>query len=238
VRHSFNASYVWELPVKAALGGRGPDSLVSGWQISGTVFARTGLPYTVLDFLGLGNLQAKNYFGLLYAVPVDPSHSAPACGKGAAIPLVQHPCLPAEVLVQPDGTITPNPKAFFVQAGCETGFNTGNLPAPTGPCDGPAVSFEQGRNRFRGPGYFNTDFTIMKNTKIPGWEKATLGIGFQFFNFFNHPNFGFPGTGLILGLGIISNLEQPPTSILGNGFGGFGGDVAPRMIQLKAQLQF
>jgi hypothetical protein len=80
--------------------------------------------------------------------------------------------------------------------------------------------------------------TIMKNTKIPGWEKATLGIGFHFFNFFNHPNFGYPGTGLILGLGIISNLQQPPTSILGGGFGGFGGDVAPRMIQLKAQLQF
>ena len=30
----------------------------------------------------------------------------------------------------------------------------------------------------------------MKNTKLR--ENATLGIGFQFFNFFNHPNFGFP----------------------------------------------
>jgi len=28
----------------------------------------------------------------------------------------------------------------------------------------------------------------MKNTKIPRWENA----GFQFFNFFNHPNFGLP----------------------------------------------
>ena len=32
----------------------------------------------------------------------------------------------------------------------------------------------------------------MKNTKIPRWENAVLGIGFQFFNFFNHPNFGSP----------------------------------------------
>ena len=49
VRHSFNANYVWELPVKAALGGHGPDVLVNGWQISGTIFARTGFPYTVID---------------------------------------------------------------------------------------------------------------------------------------------------------------------------------------------
>jgi hypothetical protein len=76
----------------------------------------------------------------------------------------------------------------------------------------------------------------MKNTKVPGWEKAVLGIGFQFFNLLNHPNFGFPDPGLSSSVfGQIGYLEQPPTSILGSGF---GGDAAPRMIQLKAQLQF
>jgi hypothetical protein len=42
VRHSLNANYVWEVPVKAIL--HGPDSLVKGWQVSGTIFARTGFP--------------------------------------------------------------------------------------------------------------------------------------------------------------------------------------------------
>jgi hypothetical protein len=56
---------------------------------SGTTFIRTGLPYTVLDF-ELGNLAAKNYFGLLYAVPVSPLVSGSSCGKGAAIPLSPH----------------------------------------------------------------------------------------------------------------------------------------------------
>ena len=238
VRHSLNASYVWELPLKAAFGGHGPDSLAKGWQVSGTIFARTGLPYAVLDWLESGNLQANNYFGLLYAVPVGPTSQGPSCGKGAAIPLVLHPCQPAEVLIQPDGSLLPNPTARFVQQGCITGFDSGNLPGSSGSCSGPSVSFAQGRNRFRGPGYFNTDFTIMKNTKIRRWENATLGIGFQFFNFFNHPNFGFPDTGLpSAGLGAISYLEQPPTSILGSG-SNFGADVAPRMIQLKAELKF
>jgi hypothetical protein len=104
--------------------------------------------------------------------------------------------------------------------------------------DGPAVSFSQGRNRFRGPDYFNTDFAIMKSTGISHWEGATFAIGFQFFNFFNHPNFGFPATALGTTTGLINYLEQPPTSILGTGPGFAPVDVAPRMIQLKAELKF
>lgn len=232
VRHSFNANYVWELPVKAALGGHGWDSLVNGWQVSGTVFARTGYPYTVFDFAQSQNLQQNNYFGLLYAVPVGPLPPSQPCGKGAAIPLAPHPCQPPQVLANGN----PNPGALFVQAGCETGFNTGHL-GPSGSCiNGPLVSFAQGRNRFRYPNYFNTDFSIMKDTKIPRWENAVLGIGFQFFNFFNHPNFGSPDNfSSDSTFGQIFYLEQSPTSILGNGF---GGNAAPRMIQLKAQLQF
>ena len=236
VRHSLNANYVWELPVKALLGGRGPDLpdlLVKGWQVSGTIFARTGFPYTVFDFAESTRLAQNNYFGMVYAVPVGPLGSGLHCGEGAAFPVASHPCQPPQVLS--DGT-TPNPNARFVQATCETGFDRGNLPGATGPCDGLAVAFAQGRNHFRGPGYFNTDLAITKSTRIPGWEKATLGIGFQFFNLFNHPNFGFPDNfSSDFTFGQIFYLEQSPTGILGNGF---GGNVAPRMIHLKAQLQF
>ena len=231
VRHSFNANYVWEIPVKAAFGGRGPDSLVKGWQVSGTIFARSGFPYTVIDVAKSGDLASNNYFGLLYAVPAAPLGAGRACGKGAAIPPAPIPCQPPQVLA--DGT--PNPSARFLQAGCETGFNTGNLPGPSSPCSGPQVIFAQGRNHFRGPSYFNTDFAIMKDTKIPRWENAVLGIGLQFSNFFNHPNFGFPDNALgNQTFGQILSLEQPPTSILG----ALGNDVAPRMMQLKARLQF
>ncbi len=233
VRHSFNANYVWEPPVKGILRGRGPDVLLKGWQVSGTVFARTGFPYTVFDLAKSFQLAQNNYFGLLYAVPVGPIGASPACGEGAAFPAAPHPCQPPQTL--PDG-LTPNRGARFVQATCETGFNSGNLPGAAGPCDGPVVTFSQGRNRFRGPGYFNTDLAITKNTRIPGWETAILGIGFQFFNLFNHPNFGFPDNfSSDFTFGQIFYLEQSPTGILGNGF---GGNVAPRMIQLKAQIQF
>jgi hypothetical protein len=231
VRHSFNANYVWEVPIKEALGGHGPDYLVHGWQLSGTIFARTGLPDTVIDLNEAGSLVNNNFFGTIYSVPVAPLGPAGPCGKGAVVPLSPVPCQPTQVLS--DGS--PSPGAWFVQTGCETGFNGGHL-GKSGVCDGPLVKFTQGRNRFRGPGYFSTDFAIMKNTKIPHWENGVLGIGFQFFNFFNHPNFGFPDTASSdYGFGQILYQEQPPTSIVG---AGLNANVSPRMIQVRAQLRF
>jgi hypothetical protein len=178
-------------------------------------------------------LPNNNFLGSLYGVPVAPVGAGTSCGRGAAIPLSPHPCQPPQVLA--DG-ITPNSNALFVQAGCETGFNTGNVPGPSGPCSGPSVSLAQGRNRFRGPGYVDTDFAIMKNTRIPRWENAIFGIGFQFFNLFNHPNFGLPDSDISSPVfGDIFYMARPPTGLLGSGI---GGDSSPRMIQLKAQFQF
>ncbi len=231
VRHSFNASYVWELPLKAILRGYGSDSWVKGWQVAGTIFARTGFPYTVIDVGESFSLGGNNYFGLLYGVPIGTLASGASCGKAAASPTDPQPCLPPQIL--PNGN--PNPNALFVQTGCESGFNTGNL-GPSGICRGAAVTLAQGRNRFRGPGYINTDMTILKNTKIPRWESAQLGFGFEFFNLFNHPNFGLPNSDMSNpSFGQILYTSQPATTILG---AGRGGDASARMIRLKLELKF
>ena len=233
VRHSLNANYVWEVPLKAVLRHHGPDSVVNGWQVSGTVFVRTGFPYTVLDIAAAVNFSANNNLGIpIYSVPVAPLGPAGPCGKGAAIPLSPVPCKPAQF----QGNGSPAPGALFVQSGCETGFNMGTLPSSSGPCGGAAVHFTQGRNRFRGPSYFNNDFAIVKNTKMPRWENAELTIGAQFFNLFNHANFGFPDNWSSDGtFGQILYLEQSPTSILGSGL---NATVSQRMIQLRAELKF
>jgi hypothetical protein len=232
VRHSLNANYIWEVPFKEALRNHGSELLVKGWQVSGTAFARTGFPYTVFDFAEGGSLVNDNIFGPIYSVPVGPLGPTGPCGKGAVVPAAPIPCFPPQVLANG----SPNPDALFVQTGCETGFNTGNLPGPNGPCSGPSVTFAQGRNRFRGAGYVSTDLAIMKNTNIPHWERGVFTIGFQFFNLFNHANFGFPDNGSSdETFGQIPYEEQAPTSILGSGL---NANVSARMIQVKAQIRF
>ena len=99
VRHSMNANYVWELPLKSVLRGHGRNALVDGWQLSGTFFARTGFPYTVFDFAQSANLQPNNYFGAIYAVPVGPLPKGSACGVKAAFELNLRPCLPAQSVI-------------------------------------------------------------------------------------------------------------------------------------------
>ncbi|HYB76624.1 MAG TPA: hypothetical protein VEE85_00355, partial [Candidatus Bathyarchaeia archaeon] len=232
VRHSINANYLWEVPFKEALHGHSPQWLVKGWQVSGTAFARTGLPYSATDNEETANLVNDNIFNAIYSVPVALLGPTGPCGKGAVFPAAPVPCLPSEVLANG----SPNPAALFVQTGCETGFNIGNLPGPKGPCSGPSVTFAQGRNRFRGPDYVTTDLAILKNTNIPRWENGVFTIGFQFFNLFNHANFGLPDTiSSDATFGKIFYEDQPPTSVLG---AGLGGNVSARMIQVKAQLRF
>jgi hypothetical protein len=95
----------------------------------------------------------------------------------------------------------------------------------------------QRRNQFRGPGFFNTDLSIMKATKVNLWgEGQEFVVGAGFFNILNHPNFDQPvGDISSSQLGQIIQTVSPPTSILGSGL---GGDSSPRQIQLTAKFNF
>ncbi|MGH9929041.1 MAG: TonB-dependent receptor domain-containing protein, partial [Pyrinomonadaceae bacterium] len=65
-----------------------------------------------------------------------------------------------------------------------------------------------GRNTFRGPGIFNTDVSVFKNTRIT--EGTKIQLGFEFFNVFNHPNFTVPSNNVNNGdFGQIKNNAYP-----------------------------
>jgi len=192
-RHYFSASYVWELPYKS-----GPVALLKGWQVSGTIFARSGFPYTVLDSLATNILSAFNYGDVVYANFLGTSY--PGCSS------------PKQVCLD------------------ESQFSSPALQVPAG-------FGAQRRGQFYGPGFFDTDLAIMKETKIPGWEGTRLGVGALFFNLFNHPNFDQPNQdiGTPSTFGRITGTATPPTSVLG---AGLTGDAAPRLIQLTARITF
>jgi hypothetical protein len=203
VRRNFTANYVWDNSLRH-LFHWGPNWLFQGWNFSGTFFAHSGQPFSVIDNGSTGNLGNNNYTGPLLANIVGPTAGTVGCGNGATnVGTSPVPCLNA------------------------AGFN-----AP-----GSLVAFgNQERNNFRGPGYFDTDFTVMKNTKIYHMERGELGIGFQFFNLFNHPNFDNPVADINnANFGLVTRTVNTPTSILGSFL---GGDASPRLIQIKMQFKF
>ena len=83
------------------------------------------------------------------------------------------------------------------------------------------------RNAVRGPGFYNTDFSIIKRTRI---SKATLELRAEAFNVFNHPNLGQPGRIATVGstsFGLITATRLPT-----------GDSGSARQIQFAAKLLF
>jgi hypothetical protein len=109
--------------------------------------------------------------------------------------------------------------------------NPGNFVDPTG-------FGQQRRNQIVAPSYTNTDFSILKGFKmpIPHSDTGRFQVGAQFFNLFNHPNFGTPINDLANpNFGATTTTVSTPTSILGSFL---GGDASPRLIQLKGTITF
>lgn len=103
----------------------------------------------------------------------------------------------------------------------------------------PTTGFgRQERNQFRGPGFFDTDFRVLKDIPAPFFRsEAHFAVGAQFSNFFNHPNFDLPESDLANPqFGSIIATATMPTSVLGAG--NLGADSSPRMIQLTAKFSF
>jgi hypothetical protein len=89
-RHYFSLNYVWNVPHKF-----GPSALFGGWVISGTAFARSGLPFMVVDGNAYSILQGTNYgFPNITSISVPAGiagNSGQSCSRSAANP--NTPCL-------------------------------------------------------------------------------------------------------------------------------------------------
>lgn len=96
-----------------------------------------------------------------------------------------------------------------------------------------------GRNALTAPGFVNTDFGVMKNTKIN--ERISIQIRAELFNIFNHPNFYFPSGTTVFNPGSAqTNYQATPnatagqiTSLVGTAVTG-----AARQTQFSLKLLF
>ncbi len=86
-RHYLSVNYVYNLPHKF-----GPNTLLGGWTVAGTVFARSGLPFTAVDSNAYGILNGNNYgIAATSSVPAQVLGGDRSCTSQAANPAT--PCL-------------------------------------------------------------------------------------------------------------------------------------------------
>lgn len=221
VRDNFTAQYVYQLPGK--FYRRALAAALNGWQLSGTVFWHSGLPFSVFSAP-----YSANGDGIVQGN--GPEYASVVPG----VPIYEHSPIPG--VTQPGTIQWLNPNAFVSTVNPQTGACTGG--------DTPAnCQFgDLGRNALRGPDFFWSDLYLTKWFALS--EHVKLRIDGQFFNLFNHPNFGLPNivyagipgqSSTQTGFGASSYAASPPTGLLGVGL---GGDSSPRMIAFQARIEF
>ncbi len=221
VRQNLTAQYTYQLPVKVR--NRLAGYAVNGWQVSGTLFRHTGLPFSVLSAPytanGNGIVQGggPQYASVIPGVPLYTNKSIPG-------------------VTQPGTIQWLNPNAFVSTVDPATGACAGGDTAQN------CQFGNLGRNALRGPGFTWSDLYLTKWFRLT--EHLKLRIDGQFFNVFNHPNFALPVAGYAgipgkpstqTGFGTLTSTTSPPTGLLGVGL---GGDSSPRMIAFQGRMEF
>ncbi|MGA7169246.1 MAG: hypothetical protein WBX08_08865, partial [Candidatus Sulfotelmatobacter sp.] len=221
IRHNLNGQYVYQLPVKVRNHSLG--YALNGWQISGTLFWHSGVPFSVVStpYSAGGN-------GIVQGSGPEFASVVPG------VPLYGHHAIPG--VTQPGTLQWLNPDAFASTVDPSTGECHGGDSAQN------CQFGDLGRNSLRGPDFLWSDFYLTK--WFPLTERVKLRFEGQFFNVFNHPNFGLPSVvqagipgqpSTQTGFGALTYTTSPPTGLLGVGL---GGDSTPRMIAFQARLEF
>jgi hypothetical protein len=220
IRHNLTASYTYEVPVHASRPRLA--ALANGWQLSGTFFWHTGVPFTVqsapytANGKGIINSGGPQYASLAPGVPLYTTTPIPGVTPPGALQWL-------------------NPDAFVSSVDPSTGACRGG--------DSPATCQfgNLGRNTVRGPQFVWSDIYVTK--RIATSKRTTVRAELQVFNLFNHANFalptstaGVPGEASTqTGFGALVSTTSPPTGLLGVGL---GGDNSARMIALQLKVEF
>jgi len=168
------------------------NRLVAGWQFGVVTMAQNGNPITPLLIIGPAP-------GSSLTVRPDQLRAVSATGRPAQFYSNTLLCQPfaapftGEAPAIPDCADVTNPTyavpcTFSATPENPTPGAPGNNVYPIVP--GSCHPGSAGRDSLPGPAFVNTDFSIVKNTKIT--ERFNLQFRTEMFDLFNHPNFGNP----------------------------------------------
>ncbi len=175
LRHRFTLSYLYELPFghgRKFLGGMGAiaEGVFGGWQVAGITSLQSGEALTGVLSSDLSNTGSFSYRPDQIADPNNFSFNTGSQGTDFGCTNPGHQTLDCWY----------NQAAFAIP--------------PLAPGQQSAHSFGNSRiGNLRGPDLVDFDFVLQKNFKIR--ETQDIEFRAEFFNIFNHPNFGLPGGG-------------------------------------------
>ena len=215
--HRLAVSYRYDLPFFSGSQGL-TRTLLAGWAVSGITIVQSGTPFSVLDssagtaFLGAGSSPGVESASLAPGATL--SSGLTHGGIGTRIDGYLNPAAftPAAQLYPTQCLTDPN----F----CTTGFGT------------------LGRNTFRGPGQQNWDFSLIKNFRIT--ERQSLRFTTDFFNIWNHVNFGNPAFLDVESYQCVAGAPNCVNGVLSNApFGKITSTLGtPRLIQFSLRYAF
>jgi hypothetical protein len=215
VRNRFVLSGFYELPFKK-------NRLVSGWQLGVVTQAQSGSPITPLLSINTGTGTT---------LTVRPNQLQRVTPTGNPHQFYSNPVLCEPFNGTPTGTAPTIPNcattanaAFAVPCtfnDVPTTAGSNNYPVIPGSCTPGDIQ----RDALQGPDFVNTDFSVVKNTKIT--EKFNLQFRTELFDIFNHPNFGNPNNVVTSTFGQVTSTRFPA--------GDFG---SAREIQFALKLIF
>jgi hypothetical protein len=174
LRHRLSVSYLYEIPVGhgrqfMADSNRVLDAFLGGWQVAGITSAQTGEALNAVMSTDLSNTGSFSYRPNQVANPYNFSFdTATQAALGCSNP--GHQTLDCWY----------NQAVFLappLAQGQQTAHSFGNAKI----------------GGLRGPGLVDFDLVLQKNFKIG--ESQQIEFRSEFFNLFNHPNFGLPGGG-------------------------------------------
>jgi hypothetical protein len=166
-RNHFAGTAIYALPFKG-------NRLVSGYQVSTIVQYQTGNPLNI-------TAGSSSYNGVTSPVVIRPNRVGPLTvhkSQGAI----------ANVTYIPQSLVCPIGPTLAVPGGCSLQIQ-GTQATPTSAIVYTGIGNIQ-RNAGIGPGFADVDFSAEKDTKI--FEALNFKLRIDFFDIFNHPNFGQP----------------------------------------------
>ena len=237
-------SYSYDLPWKSTEGISG--KVLSGWTVSGVTTLQNGQPFTITDGGG-GSIYGGASRALLSAAFTGKCGSNGVCQPSKSV--ATSGSTTARVLSDLPGSSTYNPatggwinqSAFtsFASIPADSPYCIGGISNPTGSATALCGSspFSATPSNYiiagtgwgnapigiiTGPGQWNWDLSLQKNTKITEW--GTLQFRTEFYNAWNHPQFSNPNSTAAFGGSTFGQINST--------------DVAPRVIQFGLKFLF